>query len=56
MFNIYLGLCIYFVQKSVKMIRKSFIKMENIFNALPFSAYNAPSRFYDLILAWSECY
>ena len=49
-FNIFLGLCIYFVQKSLKMILENPL-LKSFWTALSLSVHNIPSHFYDLILA-----
>ena len=57
LFNISLGLCIS-PKTSKNDFRKSFIKtlLDSIWYVLSFCVQNLPSHFYDLILAWSDCY
>ena len=54
MFNTFLGLCIYFCEKPVKMILEnhSLIYLDSIWYSLAFSVHNIPSHFYALILGW----
>ena len=57
LFNISLGLCIS-PKTSKNDFRKSFIKtlLDSIWYVLSFCVQNLSSYFYDLILAWSDCY